>query len=53
MENEAELQALITLLQLPIHRSTKANLLQSYIATYGAIPDEYGEQIKNLLREVD
>ena len=51
--NEPELQALISLLQLPIDRNTKANLLQHYITTYGAIPDEYGEQIKTLLGEVE
>ena len=53
MKNEAEIQALITLLQLPIDKNTKASLLQNYIATYGAIPDECGEQIRNLLGEVN
>ena len=53
MENESEIQALITLLQLPIDKTAKANLLQNYIATYGAIPDEYGEQIRHLLSMED
>lgn len=51
-KNESEIQALITLLQLPIDKNAKANLLQNYIATYGPVPDGYGEQIKNLLGEV-
>ena len=49
MNNEAEIHALLALLQLPIDKNVKANLLQNWVATYGAIPDEYGEQIRNLL----
>lgn len=48
-KNESDIQVLIAWLRLPIDKNTKADMLQNYIATYGPISDEYGEQIKNLL----
>ena len=41
---------LISLLKATEDKNTKGIFLQSYISTYGAIPAEYDDEIRNLLR---
>lgn len=44
------IEMLIKLLKATDNKNTKAMLLQSYIAVYGAVPNEYGNVIKELLK---
>ena len=46
------IEMLIKLLKATNDKNTKAMLLQNYIAVYGAVPNEYGNVIKELLEGV-
>lgn len=48
-ENEALLMLMTLMNAKNIDVRKKAMLLQSYIAQYGAVPDEYGEQVRAAL----
>ena len=41
---------LIKILKTTKDKNMKAMILQSYIAKYGPVPNEYGDIIKDLLR---
>lgn len=41
--------SLIGLLRLPVEKRIKAKVLQDYISKYGAVPDEYGEEVRQAL----
>lgn len=45
------INVLIELLSRTKDKNMKAIFLQSYIAKYGPVPDEYGDIIKDLLRD--
>ena len=43
------IEMLINVLKTVEDKNTKAVILQSYIAEFGAVPDEYGDLIRELL----
>ena len=47
------IEALIELLKQTSDKNTKAILLQSYIQQSGPIPDEYGDVVRELLKDGD
>ena len=47
------IEALIVLLKQTSDKNTKAILLQSYIQQFGAIPDEYADVMRELLKDGD
>lgn len=48
--NGNRISELISLLKAAEDKNIRGIFLQSYISTYGAIPAEYGDEIRNLLR---
>ena len=47
--NDLQAQSLIGLLRLPVEKNVKATVLQGYISKYGAVPEEYGEEVRQAL----
>lgn len=48
--DEHRVTELINLLKAVEDKNIKGILMQTYISTYGVIPVEYGDEIRNLLR---
>ena len=48
--DEHRITELIDLLKAAEDKNTKGIFLQTYISAYGAIPAEYDDEIRNLLR---
>ena len=48
--DEHRVTELINLLKAVEDKNIKGILMQTYISTYGAIPAEYDDEIRNLLR---
>ena len=44
------IEMLIDVLKTVEDKNTKAVILQSYIAEFGPVPDEYGDVIREILR---
>lgn len=47
------IEALIVLLKQTSDKNAKAILLQSYIQQFGPIPDEYADEVRELLKDGD
>ena len=48
--NEHRIAELISLLKSTEDKNAKGIFMQTYISAYGAIPTEYDDEIRNLLR---
>ena len=48
--DEYRITDLMNLLKATEDKNIRGIFLQSYISTYGVIPVEYGDEIRNLLR---